>query len=64
MFICSFLLTAEEKEPKKTATPKPPSKGCCKFKIAEADDFSCFFGKPGHGLFSLIAANAAIISNT
>jgi hypothetical protein len=24
---CSFLLTAEEKEPKKTATPKPLHRG-------------------------------------
>ena len=26
-FSCSFLLTAEEKEPKKTATPKPLHRG-------------------------------------
>ena len=32
---CSFLLTAEEKEPKKTATPKPLQRG-----------FSLFRGKP------------------
>ena len=32
---CSFLLAAEEKEPKKTVTPKAPYIGGCSFKIGK-----------------------------
>jgi hypothetical protein len=50
---CSFLLTSEEKEPKKTATPKAPFKGGCKSCIWEDPNPCYFWAGRDFGLYCL-----------